>query len=609
MSSCKLLEGLMFSRACVWLVLCASWIGALASCATTGSETPGEQGEQARAWGKPGRAPTLEVRPEGEGAGQVSPDPVLVILGEELERHMKVLGGEASPKAYFISYTVVDVVGTSVEGSLGALVRDQVSRSRWLDVEVRVGDYKLDNTNRNRGGGGGFASRRIGLDEDPVALREALWLVTEQTWRSASEAFIRVQTNERVSVEEEDDSGAFSKVEPVTFIEPLAPLEVDRAAWVDQVKGWSAPFRAQPSILASQVVLRASETRTFMATSEGTRLQLGDRRVNMIVQASALADDGMELSRHESAFAREPGGLPESAEIEATIAKVIDDLIALRGAPVVEPWVGPVILSGRAAGVFFHEIFGHRVEGHRQRDERSGQTFTSDLGQGVLPDFLSVTDDPTITTYEGQALSGHYRFDDEGVPAQRVALIEDGVLGGFLTSRLPLKSVQASNGHGRRQIGRPAVARQGNLMVTPSMTVSHDGLRRLLIEELKRQGKPFGYLFDDISGGFTNTQRYGPQAFKVTPVMVLRVFADGRPDELVRGVDIAGTPKTVFQKIIAAADDYAVFNGYCGAESGWVPVSAMSPSLLLSEVEIEKKARSNEKGPILPAPELPTEAR
>jgi predicted Zn-dependent protease len=169
---------------------------------------------------------------------------------------------------------------------------------------------------------------------------------------------------------------------------------------------------------------------------------------------------------------------------------------------------------------------------------------------------------------------------------------------------LPLKSFARSNGHGRKQVGRQVVARQGNLVVSPSMTVSFEELRQMLLDELERQGKPFGYVFDDISGGFTNTQRYGPQAFKVTPLMVYRVHVDGRPDELVRGVDIAGTPKTVFQKIIGAADDFSIFNGFCGAESGWVPVSAASPSLLLSEVEIEKKSKSNKKGPILPAPEV-----
>ena len=574
------------------------------ACATTKDASVPDDGhgvEGKKPWGEAGKAPELAPRPEAS-SGQAEPDPVLVALEEEMARQMGILKAEASPPPYFISYTVIETTGTTVEASVGALTRESTRRNRWLDVEIRVGDYKLDNTNRNRGGGGGFRSQRVVLDSDPKAVREMLWRVTERTYQSAAQAYIRVKANEKVSVEEEDDSGDFSPEEPVVHIEPLLSHEVDSKAWASKVKAWSEPFRGEATILGSNVAMRATTTNTFMVTSEGTRLQHGEQRVNLIVQGSSLAEDGMDLARHESLFWRSLSTTPEDEAVEPVVARLISDLKALRQAPVVEPWVGPVILSGRASGVFFHEIFGHRVEGHRQRDERSGQTFTQDLGQSVLPGFLSVVDDPTVYSYDGQELSGHYLFDEEGVRAQRVSLIEAGILKGFLTSRLPLKSVRLSNGHGRKQIGRQAVARQGNLMVTPSMTVPIERLRQMLIEELDRQGKPFGYLFDDISGGFTNTQRYGPQAFKVTPVMVFRIYADGRPDELVRGVDIAGTPKTVFQKITAAADDFSVFNGFCGAESGWVPVSATSPSLLLSEVEIEKKSKSNRKGPILPAP-------
>ena len=277
----------------------------------------------------------------------------------------------------------------------------------------------------------------------------------------------------------------------------------------------------------------------------------------------------------------------------------------LKNAPLLEPYTGPAILRGRAAGVFFHEIFGHRVEGHRQKDEDEGQTFTDMVGEQVLPDFLSVVDDPTIRSLAGLDLNGTYPYDDEGVLAQRVALVDHGELLGFLMSRAPIEGIDSSNGHGRRQPGNAIVARQGNLIVQAHESVSFEELRAGLIQQVEEQDKPFGLIVDDITGGFTLTGRVTPNSFNVRPVSVWRVYADGRPDELVRGGDFIGTPLTTFSRILAAGDDPEVFNGVCGAESGWVPVSAVSPSLLLEEIEVQRKEKENDRPPLLPAPPSP----
>jgi TldD protein len=284
------------------------------------------------------------------------------------------------------------------------------------------------------------------------------------------------------------------------------------------------------------------------------------------------------------------------------IDTVIADLKALRTAPVADPFSGPAILDGRAAGVFFHEIFGHRAEGHRQKNDDEGQTFAKKIGEQVMPKFISVFDDPTIARVGTADLNGFYRFDDEAVPSQRAVLVDGGIMRGFLLGRMPTRGFVHSNGHGRRQSGRPIVARQGNLVVQPSTAVSKDQLKELLRAQVRRQGKPYGLLFKEVSGGFTPTSRMGPQAFKVLPLVVYRVYADGRPDQLIRGADIVGTPLTVLTKIVAAADDYDVFNGYCGAESGFIPVSAVSPSLLVEQIEIERKRTGKDKPPILPPP-------
>ena len=310
----------------------------------------------------------------------------------------------------------------------------------------------------------------------------------------------------------------------------------------------------------------------------------------------------MELPLYTSYFATSPDGLPDERQLIAEARAMVDLLARLRKAPLVEPFSGPAILSGRAAGVFFHEIFGHRVEGNRQRNADDGQTFTSRVGQPVLPAFLSVSFDPTVKKVGNVELMGHYLYDDQGVKAQRVTVVDNGVLKTFLLDRAPLKNFPRSNGHGRAEPGFLPVSRQSNLQVESSKSVSREQLMNQLRDEARRQGKPFGLLFDNIEGGFTTTGRGSPNAFNVLPNVVYRIYTDGREPELVRGVDLIGTPLAAFGKIIATDDRIDVFNGVCGAESGGVPVSASSPSLLVSEVEVQKKFQSQETRPILPAP-------
>jgi predicted Zn-dependent protease len=310
----------------------------------------------------------------------------------------------------------------------------------------------------------------------------------------------------------------------------------------------------------------------------------------------------MNLGTTASFDAAEPSGLPGDDVLLAAIDRVGGDLTGLLHAPVAEPFLGPAIFSGRASAVFFHEIFGHRIEGHRQKDESEGQTFTKSLGTNVLPDFLSVVFDPTLRESQGIDLNGWFTYDDEGIRGQRVTAVDHGILKAFLMSRSPIKGFDHSNGHGRRQPGLEPVSRQSNLVVESTHAVPEARLREMLIEEVKRQKKPYGLYFKEVTGGFTTTARAGLQAYKVVPVMVYRVYTDGKPDELVRGADIVGTPLASFAKILATSDHPEVFNGYCGAESGTVPVSAISPAILVSEIEIEKKDKSQDKPPLLPFP-------
>jgi predicted Zn-dependent protease len=213
-----------------------------------------------------------------------------------------------------------------------------------------------------------------------------------------------------------------------------------------------------------------------------------------------------------------------------------------------------------------------------------------------------VEDDPTLSTLGGVELSGNYEYDQEGEKARKVELITSGVLKQFLMSRMPVKGFMQSNGHGRGQTGLMPVGRQGNLIVRSSKTVPDADLRKELINEIKKQKKPFGLYFEDIAGGFTLTMRNMPQAFQVMPLMVWKVYPDGRPDELVRGVDIIGTPLNALNRIVLTGQKIDVFNGECGAESGSVPVSAAAPAMLFSEIEVQKVAQGHERPPVLPPP-------
>jgi len=280
---------------------------------------------------------------------------------------------------------------------------------------------------------------------------------------------------------------------------------------------------------------------------------------------------------------------------------MIADLHALRAAPLVDPYTGPAILSGRASGVFFHEVFGHRIEGHRQKAEHEGQTFKKKVGEKVLPENFTVISDPTVRHLGAADLAGFYDFDNEGVKAQEVTVVDRGVFKSFLMSRSPIEGFPHSNGHGRRQQGHFPVARQSNLIVEVDHPLSRADLKKQLLAEVAQQNKPFGLYFDDIQGGFTLTGRSIPNAFNVLPIMVYRVYPDGR-EELVRGVDLIGTPLTTFSKIVAGGGEMATFNGICGAESGQVNVSASSPEVLVSQIEVQKKEKSDARAPILPAP-------
>ena len=558
----------------------------------------------ASAWAFP-RGPK-PAKPQPQPRPQtVAESPLLGVMGAELERSMPVLT-KADPPAYFINYTVTESQRTNVSGSNGALLDSSETRNRWFEAQVRVGNYDVDNTHKVGGTQPAYQpspGANVPLDDDASVIRRAIWLETDKQYRNAAQALIKIKTSKEVQVQSaEEHAPDFSREKAHSFIGPHVAYQLDRKPWEQKVRNYTAYFRQSSSILNSIVTFSALAENSYQVNSEGTKLQFGELKFRLELFIQGKAPDGMDINRYYNFDWIDPTEPPSDDAVMAAEKTMRGELEALVKSPLVEPYAGPAMLTGRAAAVFFHEVFGHRDEGFRQKDINEGQTFARKVGDSIMPNFITIVDDPTRASLGKSVLLGTYPFDDEGVPSSKVTLVDHGVLKNFEMSRQPLNDFPISNGHGRRQLGAQPVSRQGNLIVESSKPVTNAELRRMFIEEMKRQGKPFGLLIDDIAGGFTFTGRGQPQAFQVQPLVVYKVFADGKPDELVRGVDIVGTPLVSLTKIMATGDTPEVFNGYCGAESGSVPVAAAAPMMLISEMEVQKKESSSDAPPTLPHP-------
>jgi len=544
--------------------------------------------------------------PAAEGArdGSITLPPVLNAMQVELDRSFAALS-KGDPAAYFISYTVSDRNYAEVSGSNGALLSSSEDRARWLEVQTRVGGYQLDDTHKiaDRQPSWSSPGTTVSLDDDLPVLRREVWRETDRQYRAASQALIKVKTSQQVQVQTAEGAAPdFSAEAPHVSIGQRVDLHVDRKPWEERVRLYTAEFSKSPYTLNSIVTFTALGMNQYQTDTEGAKIAFGEVHYRLELFVQSKAPDGMDIQRYANFDWLDPKEAPDDQTVSEAVQRLIHETEALDQAPLADPYAGPTLLTGRAAAVFFHEVFGHRVEGFRQKDISEGQTFTSKIGEQIMPDFISIKDDPTEKALNGQMLLGYYPFDDEGVAGTNTLLVDRGVLKTFLMSRSPLRDVPHSNGHGRRQLGFTPVARQGNLIVSSSNGMPFSELRQKLIDMVKQEHLPYGLLIDDIEGGFTFTGRGQPQAFQVTPLVVYRVFADGRPDQLVRGVNIVGTPLVSLSKIVGTSDKQEIFNGYCGAESGSVPVSAVAPAVLISEMEFAKKETSTDRPPILPPP-------
>lgn len=543
-------------------------------------------------------------------AKQADPASRIAFYQERLPRHFAALRKADSIKPYYIAYRVHDTVSHVFSANKGGVVEDKGGRASFLNVEVRVGDGRFDNTHPMRENldfttWDGYRNVRLPGGPDGAAAAQALKVATDFAFRAAKDQFIKIKANVEVRPAENDTGLDFAPADPVRHKErsqARMPSRKELDTLCARIKTASRRFANHPRLFASQIGFNFRRVDKLMVSTEGTALSHGETLGEISLYVETKADDGMILWLNRDFFFREaPLDFPLDS-LTAAADLLLRRLDTLRAAPVMETYVGPVILKNVAAAVFVHEVFGHRVEGHRQKAVDEGQTFLSKVNHAITAPFISIFDDPTRTALGSMPLNGHYLFDDEGVKSRKTVLIEGGIFRDFLLGRSVISPRGRSNGHGRAVLGLAPVARMGNTILESSRTVPAAALKDSLRARLKAIGRPYGLLLHDISGGFTYTGRDLPQSFRVEPLYVSQVFADGRPDRVVRGVDAVGTPLVSLGQIKLAGDDPRVFNGYCGAESGWVPVSAVSPSLLLESMEFESRAKDQNRPPILPPP-------
>ena len=537
--------------------------------------------------------------------GSIEKDTLLTIMKQELAADMQELQ-QQDIKPYFMSFRAEDNYEVSMMTSYGSLLGSQENHVRTFAPQLRLGSPQLDNFKyETQGSDGGSFSTIPTTCVSSDAIRQNIWGETLRRYKAARNRLIQATSQTETLVDNEDSTACFSPAPVETYYEePLTDYKLPASVireWEGKLTRASAVFQQWKDFVEAGIVFNYQVQRSWMVNSEGSSVVQNRRTVRVMLYAQLKADDGMDLPLYEDFMCYEVDSLPSEAELAATAQQIGERLVALSKAPVAEPYSGPAIMSGPASGVFFHEIFGHRLEAHRMKS--GGQTFKKMVGERVLPKTFNVYCDPTIDHYKGHPVWGFYRYDDEGVKARRVHNVENGVLRDFLVSRVPIDGFLQSNGHGRTGTGMDPVSRQSNLIVETSAPYTEDQLRQMLRDEARRQGKAYGYYFKSVTGGYTYTGEGGSlNSFNVMPLEVLRIYVDGRPDELVRGVDMIGTPLSMFSNVVAGGDTPSTFVGVCGAESGWVPVTASSPMIYVSKIETQRRPKAIEQPTILKAP-------
>ena len=528
---------------------------------------------------------------------------VLTAMEQELKRSMKELKLEDYDKPYFMSYLIKENTVNQIMAKFGSLILSENSKTRELFVDVRVGDYQFDNSVNGKSGSSSSYKRNtlLPIENDIDAIRAIIWQITDDTYKKSLTQYFNKKAK-KVQEVDKNNLPNFSKEKPSIYIGKELELVFDKKEWEEKIKEISSIVKQYRELDDSSITFTAQKETVFFINSEKSKYITDDILYSINIDLSAISEDGNVINNFGSLHYKNLADIPDLDSIKKEVKKIIDEVYEIKNAKSINPINVPAILEPEAAGILFHEAVGHRLEGERQIDETQGQTFSERVGTQIIPTFLSIEDNPSLYDFNSDSLLGYFVYDDQGIRGKKVPLVQKGILKNFLLSRTPVKGFANSNGHSRASNGRAPMARMSNLIIRSENEVSKQELKKLLIQEIKKQNKDFGLIIKKMTGGETNTSSYDFQAFKATPLLLHKVDPDTGEETPVRGVEIVGTPLISINKIIATGNNYKAFNGFCGAESGYVPVSTIAPSILISEIELQKTTSEKEKKPILPPP-------
>jgi predicted Zn-dependent protease len=512
------------------------------------------------------------------------------------------------PRPYYLSYLLRDIQSTEIWGRLGNINYQSSQASRNLYCDCRVGSYRYDQVME-----GGLADNdaeqdsyehvEMPIGNDVDALKYHVWRLTDSRYREAVRDFLRKKSRHITYLDPNRHLSSFRRAGPLTDLRysPPPPVVVDD--WRDFVERASRVVKRHPEVKSSWVEVRIRDVTRLFVNSEGTRLLDQTRVCELSCDLWLLTPAGEGISARVSHVTPAASDLPDLRTFQAQIRERIRLIKGLGAAPSLKSYAGPVLLLPQPAGILMHEVLGHRLEGSRLLATREGQTFKRDLGKQILPPFLSVVDDPTDAESNGVRAVGSYRYDDEGSPASRAHLVRRGKLVGFLGGRAPVVRGRrrGGNGHARNEYHERPISRMAHLTVSAEGGVPEEQLKQAFLEEIRRQGLPFGIMVREAEGGETATDAYNFQAFGGTIAVALQVHADGS-ENLVRNVNFVGTPLSALRTIMAAGDTPVTFNAFCGAESGMIPVTTTCPALLLSNLELQANDQRKYAQYVLPMP-------
>jgi TldD protein len=513
-------------------------------------------------------------------------DTLLDALLTELDRSRAQLKMDQVAAPYYIEYRVNDVDEYQAEAAFGALRESQHVRYRVLRVVVRVGNYKQDSY-YNQGMG---ESNIIPLDDDPIALRHQIWLATDEAYKAAGEALTEKQAALKQFSADLDPIDDFAKAPVVAAVEPTVTLQVDDAAWKKTLEDVTNLYRQYPDVQSVSASAHFSAVNEYLVNSEGTVTRSGKKTYNITFNSSAQAADGMRLTRNPFWMVAKAEEIPTRETLLANARKTLDTLVALRKAPIVEEeYRGPVLFAPDAANDVIASLVGSNVLGRKPQLGRPNRTvgaFATSYKTRVLPNFLSVIDDPTLRDFEGKSLVGSYQVDDDGVKAQPVTLVEGGTLINYLVGRQPIRDFPSSNGHDRAGAGTYPAPNLGVLLLKSKEAQSPEELKKRVIQMITEQGKPYGYRVETL----------GPVN---SPRLLYRVYPDGH-EELVRGAMFSELDvRALRSDLIAVGNDPEVSN-----RTGGIATTVISPSLLFDELEVKRADTSKDKLPDYPPPPL-----